>query len=242
MAEASNAGSVPHGPYPHKDLRRILGSVRILWRDERLVVVDKPSGLLVHRGWAREPVVAMSLVRDLVGRFVYPVHRLDRGASGALLMALDAETAAALSALFEAGAVGKRYLALVRGVAPEAGRIDHPIPRREDGPRVPAVTVFRRLAVCDGYSVVEAAPETGRLHQVRRHLKHIAHPIIGDATYGKGAHNRLLRERFGLARLALHASCLRFVHPWTGAEICARAPLPADLAGPLARMGLHIDQ
>ncbi|HEY3351653.1 MAG TPA: pseudouridine synthase, partial [Polyangia bacterium] len=192
----------------------------------------------VHRGWAGDDEVAVSLVHAQLGRFVYPVHRLDRGASGALALALTAAAARALHEAIEAGRVEKRYLALVRGVTPESGVIDHPIPRREGGPRVPAVTEYRRLATFERYSLVEATTHTGRLHQVRRHLKHISHPLIGDANYGKSEHTRALRERFGLARLALHAVALAFAHPATGAPLALTAPVPPDLAGPLAAMGL----
>ena len=180
----------------------------------------------------------MTLVRDLVGRHVHPVHRLDRATSGVLVMALSPDAARALSAAWEAG-VRKRYVALVRGLAPEEGVVDHPVPRTEGGPRVPAVTWFRRLAALEGpYSVVEAEPRTGRLHQIRRHMKHLSHPLIGDVNYGKGEHNRLFRERWGLRRLALHASAMVFPHPRTGAEVFVVAPPPDDLAGPLERLGV----
>src|SRR6185436_4327934 len=115
----------------------------LLYGDDRLVAVAKPSGLPVHRGWSRERIVALTLARDRIGRHVYPVHRLDRATSGVLLFALDPEAARRLQEQFEAGAVRKRYLALVRGITPAEGVIDHPLPREEDGPRVPAVTGYR---------------------------------------------------------------------------------------------------
>jgi tRNA pseudouridine65 synthase len=210
----------------------------LLYRDEDLLVVDKPSGLAVHRGWARDREVILTLARGLAGRHVYPVHRLDRGASGVLLLALAPPPARRLAAAFAAGEVRKRYLALVRGIAPEAGVIDHPIPRAPGGPRVPAVTGYRRLATFERYSWLEVVPETGRLHQIRRHLKHLSLPLIGDVRYGKGEHNRLFRSRFGLYRLALHAAELRFAHPTSGAPLAVIAPLPADLSVPLAAMGI----
>jgi tRNA pseudouridine65 synthase len=178
----------------------------------------------------------MTRVRDAIGARVYPVHRLDRGASGALAFALTTDAARALCAAFAAGAVDKRYLALVRGVPPEQGVIDHPIPRRPDGPRVPAVTAYRRLRVYGRYALVEAAPRTGRLHQIRRHLKHISCPLIGDVRYGKGEHNRLFRDRFDLQRLALHARSLRLPHPSGDGWIESEAPVPADLARALAAL------
>ncbi|HKV12362.1 MAG TPA: pseudouridine synthase [Thermoanaerobaculia bacterium] len=212
----------------------------MLYRDGVLLVVAKPSGMAVHRGWAQEKTVALQLARNQSGRHVYPVHRLDRATSGALLLAFDPGTARALQEQFEAGEVTKRYIALVRGIPPEAGVIDHPVPRAPDGPRVPALTEYRRLATFERYALVEALPRTGRLHQIRRHFKHISHPLIGDVRYGKGEHNRLFRERFGLHRLALHALELGFGHPVTGETLKIAAPVPEDLAGPLRAMGIAV--
>ena len=213
----------------------------LLWRDDRLVAVANPAGLAVLRGLARERVVAMTLARDQVGRHVFPVHRLDRATSGALLFALDPAAARLLQKQFESGTVHKRYLALVRGIAPDEAVIDHPVPNDEDGPRVPAVTEIRRLGIFERYSLVEAVPRTGRFHQIRRHLKHLSLPLIGDVRYGKGEHNRLFRERFGLHRLALHALEIAFAHPEDGRPLRIVAPVPEDLAGPLRAMGLSTD-
>lgn len=210
---------------------------QFLHRDEALVVVDKPAGLVVHRGWADDEVALLGLVRDAVGAYVYPVHRLDRGASGVLVFALSSAMARALQEQWTAGTVLKRYLAIVRGAPPDAVEIDHPIPRSEDGPRVPAVTAVRTLHRAGRYAVIAAAPRTGRLHQIRRHLKHISCPLIGDVRYGKGEHNRLFRERHDLHRLALHARSLRLHHPLSGAPMLFAAPVPADLAGALAGLG-----
>jgi tRNA pseudouridine65 synthase len=210
----------------------------VLYQDGVLLAVDKPAGLAVHRGAARDRTVALQLVRDRAGRHVHAVHRLDRATSGVLLFAFDPGTARRLQEQLEAGEVAKRYLALVRGVPPESGVIDHPIPRDVDGPRVPALTEFRRLATFERYALVEARPRTGRRHQIRRHFKHLSHPLIGDVRYGKGEHNRLFRDRFGLHRLALHALELAFDHPETGEALRLVAPVPEDLAGPLRGMGM----
>lgn len=216
----------------------------IVHRDPTLVAVNKPSGMLVHRGWAQDGPIAVEVLRDQLGQRVWPLHRLDRATSGLLLFALDADTARAVSRSFEAGAIHKRYLALVRGHAPDQLHIDYSL-RKVDSKskaRQEAQTDIRRLGTFERYSLVEALPRTGRTHQIRRHLKHIAHPIIGDVRYGKGEHNRLFRARFGLHRLALHALELRLPDPKasadSGAELVMRAPLPEDLAGPLAAMGL----
>lgn len=229
-------------------------SLVILHSDEHLLAIAKPSGLLVHRGWARDEQVAVDQVHALVGARVHPIHRLDRATSGVLLFALDLEAARHASEQFERGEVRKRYLAIVRGLAPDELVVDHPLRRvdvEDDGTRLPALTRMRKLGACelapepDGppsqwprrYSLIEASPETGRTHQIRRHCKHVALPILGDTRYGKGEHNRLFRERFGLHRLALHAFELRLVD-LEGRELIIRAPLPEDLRATLAALEL----
>jgi tRNA pseudouridine65 synthase len=206
----------------------------ILLRDDRVVAVDKPAGMIVHRGWADDAEPLLQAVRDAVGAWVWPIHRLDRGASGVVLFALDREAAAALGDAFARGAVAKRYLAITRGHPPEHVVVDHPIPRTEDGERVAAVTEVWRRETFGRYALAEAAPRTGRLHQIRRHLKHLSCPLIGDVRYGKGEHNRIFRDQHGLHRLALHAASLAFPHPSTGAPVEVTAPLAADLAAAIA--------
>jgi tRNA pseudouridine65 synthase len=217
-------------------------AVPLLFRDESIVVVDKPSGLAVHRGWAAEADVLIERMRRQLGRRVFPVHRLDRGTSGVLVLAHDATAAKRLSEAFATGQVEKTYSALVRGVPESEQLIDHPVSSREDGAadrnaaRLPARTQVRRLRVWGRYALVEARPQTGRLHQIRRHLKHISCPIIGDVNYGKGEHNRHFREHYGLHRLFLHALSLTLVHPATGERLTFDAPLAAELALVLARL------
>lgn len=220
-----------------------LGEKRVmplLYQDDDVAVVNKPSGMLVHRGWDNDKVVAMTLLRNRLGMHVYPVHRLDRGTSGALVFALNKPAASKLCGHFEAGEVGKTYVALVRGITPEQGTIDHPLAPSKGAQKRPAQTEFRRLGCFERYSLVEARPRTGRLHQIRRHLKHISHPLIGDVRYGKGEHNRHFREVFGLHRLALHALQIEFPHPTSGEPLRIRAPLPADLDAAFAQMGLSV--
>jgi tRNA pseudouridine65 synthase len=210
----------------------------VLFRDDALMVVNKPSGVPVHKGWAADPVDCVKLARRIAKRRVNPVHRLDRPTSGCLLFAYDGETTGLLQDLFKEHAIDKCYLALVRGVTPEGGVIDHPIPRKLDGPKVDAVTEYTRLAVVeDRFSLVEARPASGRLHQIRRHFKHLSHPLVGDTRYGKGEINRRFRSEFGLLRLGLHAFRLAFPHPRTGEPLHITAPLPDDLRVPLERMG-----
>jgi len=216
------------------------GTLRILYRDESCAVVEKPSGMIVHRGWANDDQDLMRLTRDALGRYVYPLHRLDRGASGAVLFALDEHAARTLNRAFAAGEVDKRYLAITRGHPPERGTIDHPIPRAPGEERVSAQTEYQLLGTFERYALVLALPKTGRLHQIRRHLKHLSCPLIGDVRYGKGEHNRLFRERYALDRLALHAAALRFVHPLTERRVAVRAPIAGSFERCLDALGLGI--
>jgi tRNA pseudouridine65 synthase len=201
----------------------------ILYRDDRVVVVDKPAGLASHRGWSADDDALLQRVRDEVDAWVYLIHRLDRGASGVVVFALDKDTARILSDAW--AGVDKRYLAITRGHPPEHLVLDYAIPKEPGGERVPAVTELWRRATFGRYALVEAAPRTGRLHQIRRHLKHLSCPLIGDVKYGKGPHNRIFREQHGLHRLALHAASIAFDHPTTGERLTVTAPVPADLAG-----------
>ena len=230
----------------------------VLYRDDWLIAVHKPAGLLVHRSDLdrHETRFAMQMLRDQIGRPVWPVHRLDRGTSGVLLFALDPETGARLCGQFERGEVDKTYLAVVRGHPPEEGLIDHPLAPKADahagirGGRAPqpAVTRYHRLATVElphavdryptsRYALVELQPLTGRRHQLRRHLKHIAHPIIGDATHGKGRHNRLFAELFGCHRMLLAAVALALRHPVSDEALALHASPADDFADVLAHLG-----
>jgi tRNA pseudouridine65 synthase len=200
--------------------------IQILHQDARCVAVDKPSGVATHRGWADDDDALLQQVRDQVNAYVYPIHRLDRGASGIALFALDKEAARAFSDAWPQA--DKRYLAITRGHPPEHLVIDHAIPRAPGEERVPAVTEIWRKETFGRYAVVEARPHTGRLHQIRRHCKHISCPLIGDVRYGKGEHNRLFRDRFGLHRLALHCVALTVPHP-EGGTLDVSCALAADL-------------
>lgn len=222
--------------------------LEILYHDAHLVAVHKPAGLLVHRSKIDRTATAFALqmVRDQTGQYVYPVHRLDKPTSGVLLFALSPEVARTLSTAFAERAVQKTYRAVVRGYTADTGTIDHALQERldkttdararPDKPPQPAVTDYRTLARVEldeavdryptsRYSLVEAMPRTGRKHQLRRHFKHIAHPIIGDRKYGKNVHNDFFIRRFGCRRLLLHASALVFPHPVDARTVTLTAPL-----------------
>ena len=228
----------------------------VLYRDERLVVVDKPSGLLVHRSPIdrHETRFALQMLRDQLGQRVYTIHRLDKGTSGVLAFALDQDTAREYGAIFAQRDVVKTYLALVRGWPPAQGTVDRPLAAVEDERSSPqsaapreSQTDYRRLAtyelpVCvdryptSRYALVELTPHTGRRHQLRRHLAGESHPIVGDSTYGKGKHNRLFRGQFGVQRLLLACTRLEFTPPANGTALRIEAPLAVEFALLLERL------
>lgn len=244
--------------------RKSEAPLTILYRDEHIVVIDKPANLLVHRSEIdrHETRFAIQILRDQIGQRVWPAHRLDRGTSGVLLFGLSAEIASTLGKQFEAGTVDKRYWAVVRGHPEELGSIDHALTRQRDayefqGERSsqdaqPALTHYRRLAqielpVCidrypsSRYALMELQPVTGRRHQLRRHLKHLAHPIIGDATYGKGKHNRYFGEHLGCNRMLLACIELCFDHPVDRKRLKINAPVTGPFADLLTRFGWNQD-
>ena len=198
----------------------------VLHADDAIVAIDKPAGLLVHRSAldAHETRTAADLLRAQLGAPVWMLHRLDKATSGVLAFARSAEVASAFGEAFEAGRVRKRYLALVRGWPDAEGEVDYALARDPElpsagQPRLPAVTRWRRLGCFewpfpDGrhatsrYALVEVEPLSGRRHQIRRHFKHVAHPLVGDTTHGKGMHNRAVATWLGTTRLWLHATRL----------------------------------
>ena len=219
----------------------------ILYQDEFLVAVNKPAGMLVHRSWLdrHETQFVMQTLRDQIGQHVFPVHRLDRPTSGVLLFALNTEIANLLCLQFEQKKVEKSYLAVVRGYLTDAQTIDYPLKvqldkiadkfSQEKEPQQ-AITDYRGLKIAEmpygvgryttsRYSLVRLIPHTGRKHQLRRHLKHIFHPILGDTQYGDLHQNRALSQNVGVNRLMLHAEKLCFQHPVTN----ERVEIVADL-------------
>jgi len=214
----------------------------VLYRDPYLVAVHKPAGLLVHRSQVDVHATenCMSRLRDQLGQWVYPVHRLDRPVSGLLLFALDPETARRMGTAFSEHHTRKTYLALVRGHCKDSGLIDYPLKEeldqatdaraRPNPPAKPAITEYVCLSKIEipepvgrypsaRYSLMALHPITGRKHQLRRHMKHIFHPIIGDTSHGDGCHNQFFRDRFGSSPLMLAATELEFSHPVHGKRL-----------------------
>ncbi len=223
-------------------------TLEILYQDEYLIAINKPSGLLVHKSPIdkHETRFALQMLRDQVGQYVYPIHRLDKPTSGVLLFALDAQTAQSMSEIFRSSKVEKEYVAIVRGFTLEASMIDYPLKQMLDTKEQKlqgvtkeeqeALTYFKRLATVElpfpvsrypvaRYSLVKLVPKTGRKHQLRRHMKHIFHPIVGDTKHGRGEHNKLFREKLNSHRLLLHSNRLKFSHPVSQKEIVIEASL-----------------
>ena len=195
-----------------------------IYEDEDVLVVNKSAGLLVHKSKATavdEPTLVDVLEADIKRR-LHPVYRLDRATSGLLLLAKTPASAARYGRSFEARTVSKEYLAVVRGFVAEQS-IDYPLRHLErEGLVQDARTELRRIGTLilpypsgryseSRYSLIELKPDTGRRHQLRRHMKHIHHPIIGDTVYGHGVHNRIFRDELVCHRLLLHHSRLRVI-------------------------------
>ncbi|WP_265675862.1 tRNA pseudouridine(65) synthase TruC [Vibrio qingdaonensis] len=220
--------------------------LEIVFRDEFLIAVNKPAGMLVHRSWLDkgETRFVMQTLRDQIGQHVFPLHRLDRPTSGVLLFALSSDVASKAMPMFAEHKMEKTYHAIVRGWIEEGDRLDYALKLEldkiadkfatQEKEAQPAVTVYEPLAQVEvpystgrfptsRYGLVEMKPETGRKHQLRRHMHHLSHPIIGDTTHGDGKHNRLFRDHFSARRLMLHASSLKFTHPILETEIVINA-------------------
>ena len=222
-------------PLPEKTL------LEICYQDEHIVAVNKPAGWLVHRSWLdrHETVFVMQTLRDQIGQHVFPVHRLDRPTSGVLLMGLSSEVARLLSQQLERHEMQKTYHAVVRGWIEETATLDYPLVEELDKfaaekPAQPAVTHYRPLAKVEcpvaigryptsRFTLTELKPETGRKHQLRRHMQHLRHPIIGDTAHGDLRQNRGFTEHFGSRRLMLHASELVLTHPVSGESLVLHA-------------------
>lgn len=237
--------------------------LEILYRDEYMVAVNKPAGMLVHRSWldSRETRFVMQTLRDQIGQHVFPIHRLDRPTSGVLLFALNSEIANLLCLQFEGKTVQKSYLAVVRGYLNGADRIDYPLKiqrdkiadkfSREEKEAQTAVTDYVGLNTAEmpwaagkyqtsRYSLVRLIPHSGRKHQLRRHMKHIFHPILGDTQYGDLHQNRAFADKTQVSRLMLHAEKLAFHHPITQIRLEIQAGLDEPWQRLLHRFGWDV--
>ena len=211
--------------------------LEVLYQDAHLIAINKPHGLLVHRSpiATNTDTYAVQELRNQINQHVYPVHRLDRKTSGVLLFALEKELIPALMKQFEEHEVKKTYWAILRGYADDSGTIDYPL-TNDKGKTQEAVTHYKTLERTEvpvpfgkhsssRYSLVEAKPETGRMHQLRKHFAHILHPIIGDRPHGCNKQNKLFLERWNLSTMLLHASRLEIIHPVQKTQIDIQANL-----------------
>lgn len=218
--------------------------LEILYQDEHLIAINKPHGLLVHRSKIAKDVdeFAIQKLRDQINQIVFPVHRLDRKTSGVLLFALSKDVNSTMQQRFMNQEVSKTYKAIVRGYTNDQVKIDYQL-KREDGKIQDAVTNFVTLKKTEielpsngfptsRYSLIELSPETGRFHQIRKHMAHLRHPIIGDRPHGCNKQNKLFLEKYNLSSMMLHASKLIFVHPITNEEVV----ITADASKEFVRM------
>lgn len=223
--------------------------LEILFRDEHLVAINKPHGLLVHRSSIANDAkeFALQLLKNQIGQWVNPAHRIDRKTGGVLLFALDKETEKAMQQQFAENKVQKKYLAIVRGHTANFGEIDYPL-RKENGTLQEAFTAYTTLQRAElevalgahptsRYSLVEAKPTTGRMHQLRKHFSHIFHPIIGDRTHGCNKQNRMFKQTWEIDTMLLHASEISFLHPITNIQVTIKAPLQQEFLRVMQLMG-----
>ncbi|MVM32060.1 pseudouridylate synthase [Spirosoma sp. HMF4905] len=213
----------------------------ILYQSADLVAINKPHGLLVHRSpiASNASEFAVQILRDQLGHRVYPVHRLDRKTGGVLLFALTESMNSLMQQQFMEGGVDKSYLAIVRGFTPDEQTIDYALRNDETGVFQDAVTHIKTLQrteiplpfgkhATSRYSLVELTPDTGRMHQLRKHMAHILHPIIGDRPHGCNKQNKLFKEHFEMNTMLLHARQLKFTHPITEERITIIAPFQTE--------------
>jgi tRNA pseudouridine65 synthase len=226
--------------YIDEDTPKLISKIKeleIIYKDEYLVSVNKPHGLLVHRTRISDEknLFALQMLRDQVGQHVYPVHRLDRKTSGVLIFALNQNIHRQMQLKFSSGEVKKKYLAIVRGFCEGDGAIDYPV-QKENGKMAEAFTSYKTIERMEidipsgphqtsRYSLVEIFPQTGRMHQIRKHFAHINHPIIGDRPYGCHIQNRIFIDKWNITTMMLHADTLLFQHPITHDKIEIKAIL-----------------
>jgi tRNA pseudouridine65 synthase len=224
--------------------------LEIIYEDDVLIAINKPHGLFVHRTKLDKEATefAIQLLRDMIGQRVYPAHRLDRKTAGVLLFTKDQASQSLMNAMFRNKEVHKTYLAIVRGYTDDAGTIDYPL-ISEKGTEQDAITHFKTLSrgeipVSSGkfptsrYSLVEVNPETGRMHQIRRHMSHIFHPIIADRPHGCNKQNRFFLQQFEMDTMMLHASEVRFIHPLSGKALHIQANIHDEFTRMLQTLNL----
>ncbi len=215
--------------------------LNILYKDDDLIAVHKPSGLLVHKSKiSSDRTFLLQQLRDQINQQVYPVHRLDRPTSGVVLFALHSDSAAKICNMFRLQNIKKTYIALVRGFTDSENTIDYALKNEDKNIIQLAVTDYSLIKSVEinipvgpyersRYSLIKTMPRTGRKHQIRRHMAHIRHPIIGDVNHGDGHHNKMFRTEFNINRLLLMAYKIEFSHPYSQKSIIINAPIDPEL-------------
>ncbi len=211
----------------------------IIYSDDYFIIINKPANLVVHRSpmSAEHQHFALQLLRDQLGLHVYPCHRLDSRTSGILIFALNPEYHRSIQQLFVEKAIRKNYLAIVRGYTQAEGRIEYAVKNSKGNGRKEAITNYKTLCCTEinhkvsryntsRYSLVQLSPQTGRYHQLRQHMAHLRHPIIGDKKHGDHRHNKFFEKQFNSSNLLLHAHELLFKHPFTNKEMYLKAAVP----------------
>lgn len=209
--------------------------LEIIYRDQYLIAINKPHGLLVHRSPIASDVqeFALQLLRDQIQQKVFPVHRLDRKTSGILVFALSSEVVSHIQSIMTHEDTQKTYLAIVRGYFPDKLIVNHPL-TNDRGKTQEAITKFSNIEHSEikvpfgkfqtsRYSIIKAKPLTGRMHQIRKHLNHLRHPIIGDRPHGCNKQNKLFKERWNMTTMLLHAAELEMIHPFTNEKLHLKA-------------------
>lgn len=227
-------------------------NLEILYQDEHLIAINKPHGLLVHRSpiATNTDIFAVQLLRNQIDKWVFPAHRLDRKTGGVLLFALSDEVNKSLQQLFYTQRVYKLYHAIVRGFTDDEGLINYSL-KKDDGNIQEAITRYKTISKSEinisfgkhstsRYSLVEVAPETGRMHQIRKHFAHIYHPIIGDRPHGCNKQNKLFKEKWNMHTMLLHASELSFIHPVSQQKITIKAPVQEEFKRMISTLNLHL--
>jgi tRNA pseudouridine65 synthase len=236
---------------------KLEAKLEILFEDEYYIAINKPAGVLVHRtnlAKEEEELLAVQMLREQIGQKVYPLHRIDRPTSGVLLFGKNSEATSLLQPLFPTAKVKKNYLSIVRGHVAEHGLIGHPLKKNLYGALQEAKTEYWKLDQAEiafasssryptsRYSLIRAYPHTGRMHQIRRHLAHARHYVIGDNTHGDNKQNNFFRTQFGLFNMLLHAWDLSFDHPYSGKIVEIKAPLPKYFEEILNKLGLKLPE
>lgn len=211
--------------------------IEVLYQDDHYIVVNKPSGMLVHpyKSQSNERTHLMKYVKEQTGHYLYPIHRIDRPVSGIVIFALSSEAAGALQKIWSSEKVVKEYLCLARRQIKEAGTYTFEL-SNDKGVKQHAITHYWPLDVFDDCTFLKVKIETGRRHQIRRHFSRRCYNLVGDTKYGKGDINRRFRSEYNLHRIFLHAAKTIFEHPFTGKLVEILCPMPDELGSVIQKL------